>query len=361
MHFLPKLLAGILAPMPITVWPTLANIVAATLAGSISGMVYFLVRKSAHAASLALALAMIPVAHSSLRMEAINSYANAYIPVAYLFSVVYLVRPIMGLINRLALCLITFVAVLTVPSVVLLIPLSMLVYRGYGVKLSKWIVSTISASLATLIQLAVIMQGSNERKTGISRSAIESWIARVPENLAATFLRDGSISNWLSEVSRLNTYRFATVVLLTVVAACLIALRSRELWRSSAALVIAGLTLSAMPSILFFPISRYFVWFQILVYAGGICCLTALVRSVPLRQVLLVLMILPMFGGLVAHDFRASAEYRWSDSIRLAVSQCEVRGRTSTPIFFAPGWPIGTAQDHLTERTKNEVRCADLR
>jgi len=104
MHFLPKLLAGILAPMPITVWPTLANMVAATLAGSISGMVYFLVRKSAHAASLALALAMIPVAHSSLRMEAINSYANAYIPVAYLFCVVYLVRPIMGLINRLALC-----------------------------------------------------------------------------------------------------------------------------------------------------------------------------------------------------------------------------------------------------------------
>ena len=361
MHFLPKLLAGILAPMPITVWPTLANMVAATLAGSISGMVYFLVRKSAHAASLALALAMIPVAHSSLRMEAINSYANAYIPVAYLFSVVYLVRPIMGLINRLALCLITFVAVLTVPSVVLLIPLSMLVYRGYGVKLSKWIVSTISASLATLIQLAVILQGSNERETGISQVAIESWIARVPENLAATFLRDGSISNWLSEVSRLNTYRFATVVLLTVVAACLIALRSRELWRSSAALVIAGLTLSAMPSILFFPISRYFVWFQILVYAGGICCLTALVRSVPLRQVLLVLMILPMFGGLVAHDFRASAEYRWSDSIRLAVSQCEVRGRTSTPIFFAPDWPFVTAQDHLTEITKNEVRCADLR
>ena len=113
------------------------------------------------------------------------------------------------------------------------------------------------------------MQGLNERKTGISRSAIESWIARVPENLAATFLRDGSISNWLLEVSMFNTYRFAMVVLLTVVAACLIALRSRELWRSSAALVIAGLTLSAIPSILSVPITRYFVWFQILVYAGG--------------------------------------------------------------------------------------------
>ena len=71
-------------------------------------------------------------------------------------------------------------------------------------------------------------------------------------------------------------------------------------------------------------------------------------------------MILPMFGGLVAHDGRVSAGYSWSDSIRLAVSQCEVRGRTIVPIFFAPGWPIVTAQDHLTEKTKNEVRCADL-
>lgn len=360
MHFLPKMLAGIVAMTPLQVWPLAANLLAGALAGFICGLVYLLTIRAKCSRALALALSMTPVLHASVGAESINSYGNSYVLVAYLFCVVYLIPQILTITTEWFLWIFTLVSVLTLPSLVLVVPIAVLADAKRIVPKRRWILSFSAMFAAVLVQLRVITQSTNARSPGFSRSSLGNWLVHVPEKVVESLLGEGRASKEVLRVSTLNTIQFAGAAVLLFSLLCLLVIYKKSRWSPAAAMMLSGLVLSAVPSVLFFPVSRYFVWLQLLVVASINYVLLSWSRIRILNAVLVLTVFLPSVGGFPAREFRVSTEYRWDDSLTSARDDCEETDGLVAEVLFAPGWPIGAVRNSLTTNTNNIVRCSDL-
>jgi len=357
---LPRILAGVVAPFPIISWPLIANLVAALLVGVIGSTIFWLLRRTQHSLPIAVFLSLVPVLHPSLNAESINSYANSYIPIAYLFCVIYLVSPILKIFNPIALWTITLISVLTLPSLVAVVPFAMLTHQDAGVGIKKWIGIATASTAGVLMQLASNAQSISERTVSPSRASIGNWAVQIPARIVESIVGPSGFSRAVLRLSVQHTWVFAGASLALLIGLCIAGLYSTEWRRSASAFLLSGLVLSAIPSISFFPVNRYFVWLQLNVAAAAVYLI---LRSSSIRKIgllLLCALLVPMLLNLPAKSFRVSEEYQWEKSVSLAVRNCQDFGVSTSEIFFAPGWPVGSVRSFLTVYTDNRIRCSEL-
>lgn len=355
MHFLPKVLAALIAPMPFSIWPIFANVVAALVVGVVGGIVFLLFRKTRHSLVLAIALGVLPALHTSLGVESVNVYTASYIPVAYLFVVMFLVPPIFQILNKTILWIFTFVSVLTLPSLIAVVIVALVVNRAKDFDGQKWIRIIVASAVGAITQLSIMSQVSNDRTARFSQESLGNWALQIPARIAESIVGPSDFSRAVLRISVQHTWVFAGASLALLIGLCIAGLYSTESRRSASAFLLSGLVLSAIPSIFFFPVNRYFVWLQLNVAAAAVYLI---LRSSSIRKIrLLVLcaLLVPMLLNLPAKSFRVSEEYQWERSVSLAVRNCQDFGVSTSEIFFAPGWPVGSVRSFLTVYTDNRI------
>jgi len=361
LHLPPRLLATIVAPVSISYWPLVANLLAGILAGTVGGMIYLILRRAEYTWPLATSLAVVPVLHHSLSQESINAYSNSYIPIAYLFVIVYLVPRVLNLFRPITLWTFTVFGILTLPSLIAVVPMAVLIGRARQVGTRKYFAIGTAVLIGVATQSIWVMRSQRNRVPGINRATIGNWAVRIPEKMVEAIIGAGSTSREILRLSTVHTWLFAGIALFLLFAICIFGVFDREPRRTAAAFVLSGLTLSAIPSVMYVPVYRYFIWFQILVVAALVFATLTSTRHPSFKLLVLVALLPSTVSGLPAKPSRVSMAYSWTSSLTAAREECRDPGQIDAEILFAPDWPTEAGIDFLTERTKNRVRCADLR
>jgi hypothetical protein len=340
MHLVPRLIAGVVALVPIDEWALAANLFAAALAGLVAGGMFVRTRRAHVSPEIAVVLALLVVIHSSLSAESVNSYANSYILLAYLLTVLCLFP---GVLETSPATFVGFTAalgVLSLPSIVVVVPLAVIIRkRPWSIRQVR--VLTVVSGVAIAVQSIAVFARLGERTTTLDRASIALWLRLTPARLFRS-ITNLDMPTTVTELLRFDVSAEAALLALLPVFVCCgaVLLRGRAHFRSAAAMVVAGTLLSVLPSVVFGAIERYFVWLQMSVAAAVVTALAGLRFSRRWRAGILLLWLVPMAPSLTASDFRAGAEFPWSVYVEESRSRCRTEGVGRVPIRFAPNnWP----------------------
>lgn len=355
----PRFLAAAVAPWPIALWPLVTNVLAAIVAGLICAWVFFMTVRVGLAPAFALLLALIPIATPIVGLEAVNVTASMYLLLLYGVSVVLATAD--SRVGAWPLAIILFITAITMPTAVLLIPVIVFIARRGRLAVRTAVLGIAGLVVGLLVQAAVIIAGSGERRMGLSGATFVDWVQALPSSLLTLWPGLGDQGAFLFDRFPITPFAFTGwVVLIGGLWAAIAGLRSsRVSHQASGMLMLLGLGFSAIPALTGVPGNRYFVPVVTLWAAAGVVWLADRAvgwhRWVPWAVIAFVAVLWwPMFP---ASQFRHASDPSWPAQLEAASTAC-ASGDASTRVTLVPTpqWPDGVTR--LREPSTMVIDCA---
>jgi len=356
----PRLLAGITALFPLSVWALVANIVAAVVAGLIAALAYTILRRGGMGQVVSVLGGLIPVLIPIMGYEVIQTLGSVYIPLLYL-SVLAVVFS--SALNRWVVFCLLLLTVLTIPTTVLILPLILMWWLRRSISFSTFVLWSSGLVAGGLVQYIAVASSDKPRPIALGPEGVTTWantlLPAFMTNIPG-FGADGSDPSIYPSIEQWSLGWLVVVLLATLGTVLLVrgwATPSSAVG-AAGALVLVGLLFSAFPAIFDGPGNRYFVvpvmlWsLAVLVSLNGV-----LFSSNWWAGALVVVAVLGLWlPQLPAGAFRSTPAPPWSDEVARVSAACKADPALAERIVFTPFWPPNWG-DALSEPTHPNVDC----
>ena len=362
-HSVPKLLGAVIALFPLSSWAILANFVAASAVGVVVALVFVLVTRAGGARSLGLIMSLIPVFHPVLSVESINSYANLYIPVAFLALIMYCFPNALRGNSGSLVAYVTFIAILTVPSLLVVLVVGLWFDSERQVNTRRWVSVVVVGGVAIVVNLLVASRQQSERQIGPNAIRLFEYLRLFPVKIWDSLVGFDYGREAIYQLNSQVRLAIGSTIVLSVFVLAIFARRRSLSLRAAVGLTASGILLSLIPSLAYGVIDRYFVWLSLPVSAAFTYVLLGTSRVSRSKKVLVSLLAVSwLFGGAFpAAESRVTPSYSWSRYLSEARDRCRASQISVTEIYFAPNWPFDEgSQLQASGLHSNRVRCTDL-
>ena len=350
----PRMLAGIVSFFPLSDWAVVANVVAAAVAGVITGLAYLILRRGGMGQVVSVLGGLIPVMIPIVGYEAVQSLGNVY---QWLLYVSVLAVAFSSALNRWVVFALLLLTTLTMPTTVLLLPLVVLWWLRKSISLSTLITWSGALLGGGLAQFLVASNATKPRAVELAPDGVSTWA----NSLLPAFMTNvpGFISDG-SDPTR-EQWPWAWLILAALVGlGVFLVVRGWPAGNSATmgALVLTGVVLSAFPTIFDGPGNRYFVVPVMLLTLAVLVSLNELLfSSTWWVGGIVVLVVLGLWlPQLPAGAFRSTPAPAWSDEVARVSAACKADPKLSERIIFTPFWPPDWG-DALSEPTHPNVDC----
>ena len=345
--FAPRVIAGLVALMPLVDWATFANGIAAAVAGIIAFTVTWHLMGQRFGKVASFAVGQLPVLLPLVGLESINSIGSMYMLMLFLvFMMVALPSP--GTSSTWLTAALIVITALTIPSVIVVAFIVALLLLRSWIEVRQARIWLISLGVGLLPQALVIITAEERRPLETSASALLAWmdgVATASVSLIPGLALMGRAPSF-DALEVVGWQHPGVIMTLAAVGAGVIAyLRTRRpLMGQLSVLALAGVLASLIPAAISGPSNRYFV-------IPLLCWVAALLlalddwarrrsRSLLVPGMVLVLGLL-WWPALPASPFRASSAPDWSIVVTRAQAECGLKPNGTASFLFSPNWPYG--------------------
>lgn len=361
--FLPRVLAGLVAALPVEQWALATNLLAALIAAVVAGLSFAVVRRFGLGWVSSVIIGLLPVIAPVVGLEAVNALGSTYMLLLYLSTVV-LAFPMRADSVRwpstIAIAVLLLVTALTIPTagVFLALILVQAVRRAVSWRAAGLWIGVLLVGLAAQWWTAV--NAAKPRIVEVSREGFDGWAGSVPDTI---------LTYWPG--LRLTSYDFfgvfpvtplsitgAIVAALIVVGGLLLVIRGGDERVGVGLLLLTGIVVGAVPTIIGGANNRYFVVPVLLWGAAALVGLDSVIRrSRPWVVGLVIVGVVAVWWpSLPASWFRTMPAPPWSAEVARIEASCRADPARQERIIFSPYWPPNWGDD-LAEPTHPDLPC----
>ena len=360
---LPRLLAGVVALVPVEQWALATNLLAALIAGVVGALAFAVVRRFGLGWVASVVIGLLPVVVPVVGFEAINALGSSYMLLLYLSTLV-LAFPLRSHVvswpMTIAVAVLLLLTTLTIPTagVFLALIVEQVVRRAV-----PWRAGAVWAGvilLGLVAQVLTALGAEKPRAINASGDSFREWVDSVPETI---------LTFWPG--LRLESYDFfgvfpvsplpitgAIVALAILIGGLVLVVRGGDGMVAIGLLLITGVVVGAVPTIIGGSNNRYFVVPLLLWAAAAMVALDPLARRSRPWMVAIVVVIVGAvwWSALPASWFRTMPAPPWQDEVLRVENACMADPALQERIIFSPYWPPDWG-DALSEPTHPNLPC----
>ncbi len=356
--FLPRLLAWPVSAFPWEHWAVVTNLLGALITGAVAAATVLVLRRAGMTLFVAAAAGLLPAIAPIVGLESIMSLGSVYMPLLFLCTllVAFPDYRASGLVTGVML----LVTAMTIPSVVVLLPLILVVAIRAGVRWRTAGLWTIGMLGGLALQAWISLGATTPRSTAFTVETLRAWADAVPVailtywpgltigeySLFTNFtLSPWPFTGWLV-VSAMTVWGIATLVV------------GRGRVFGAGVLIIAGLGLGLIPAAIGSPSNRYFVVPLLLWGVTVLVLLDPVIRrSRPwVVAVVTAVVLLIWWPAFPASDFRSAPQPPWIAETQRIEARCAAEPDATERVIFSHFWPPNWG-DGLDEPTHPSLPC----
>lgn len=361
--FLPRLVAGVVAWVPVAQWALATNLLAALIAGVVGALSFAVARRFGLGWVASVIIGLLPVIVPVVGFEAINAIGSSYMLLLYLSALV-LALPVRshtagwGLTAAVAVLLL--LTTLTIPTGGVFLALILVQVIRRAVPWRAGVVWVGVIVLGLIAQWITAVNAEKPRVIAASGDSFRQWVDSVPETI---------LSFWPG--LRLESYDFfgvfpvsplpitgAIVALAITIGGLVLVIRGGDGMVGIGLLLLTGIVVGAVPTIIGGSNNRYFVVPLLLWAAAAMVALDPLARRSRPWMVALVIVIVGAvwWTALPASWFRTMPAPPWQEEVLRVENACKGDPALQERIIFSPYWPPNWG-DGLSEPTHPNLPC----
>lgn len=361
--FLPRLVAGLVALLPVASWALATNLIAAALAGIAGGLSFAIVRRFGLGWVSSVVIGLLPVIVPVVGLEAINAIGSSYMLLLYVATLA-LAFPRRhegmrwGSVTAIAVLLL--LTTLTIPTAgVFLALIAVQVIR----RTVPWRAGAIWAVVIIVGLAAQWFTASNAEKPRViaaTRESFDGWVSSVPDTIL-TFWPGLRLAPYdffgVFPVTPL-TITGAIVTLAIVIGGLVLVIRGGDEPAGIGLLLLTGIVVGAVPAIIGGSNNRYFVVPLLLWAAAAMVSLDSLIRRSRWWMVAIAgaIILAVWWPSIPASWFRTTPAPAWSAEVLRVENSCRADPALKERIIFSPYWPPNWG-DALAEPTHPNLPC----
>lgn len=368
---LPRLVAGLVAALPVASWALATNLLAALLAALACGFSFYWARRFGLGWLASAVIGLLPVIAPVVGLEAINALGSSYMLLLYVST---LVLALPTAFDAGASRSVSIWRWPTTILIALLLLLTTLTIPTAGIFLVLIVVQVVRRALprrVALIWAIVIVLGlaaqwwtaAHAAKPRVIAASVESftgWVDSLPSTVL-TYWPGMQLGDYdFFGVFPISDFAWTGWLVLAalVVFGLLLVVRGGDHGVSIGLLMLTGVVVGAVPTVIGGANNRYFVVPLLLWGAAAMIALDPIVRRsrwwvVTLLVVLVAVVWSPMFG---ASWFRTKPAPPWQDEVARVENSCKTDPAKMERIIFSPYWPPNWG-DALAEPTHPDISC----
>ncbi len=371
---LPRLVAGVVAALPLSSWALATNLIAAGLAALACGFAFYWSRRFGLGWLASLVIALLPVVAPVVGLEAINALGSSYMLLLYVSTLV-LALPVAfdaGASRTVAIwhwptvigiALLLLVTTLTIPTAGVLILLIAVQLVRRAIPRRAALLWVIVIGLGLVAQWWTAAHAAKPRAIAASWDSFTGWVNSLPETILTYWpgMQLGSYDFFgVFPVTSL-AWTGALVLLALVVGGILLVSFGGDHGVSIGLLLLSGVVIGAVPTIIGGSNNRYFVVPLLLWGAAALIALDPVIRRsrwwiTALIVALIAVAWSPMFA---ASWFRTMPAPPWQDEVTRIENSCKADPGKMERIIFSPYWPPNWG-DALSEPTHPDISCLEV-
>jgi len=360
---LPRLVAGVVALVPVEQWALTTNLLAAVLAGVVAALAFAVVRRFGLGWVASVIIGLLPVIVPVVGFEAINALGSSYMLLLYLATLV-LALPVRssspGWAMTIAVAVLLLLTTLTIPTAGVFLALIVVQVVRRSVPLRSGIVWCAVIVIGLVAQWITAINAEKPRVIAASADSFRAWVDSVPETI---------LTFWPG--MRLEGFDFfgvfpvtplpitgAIVALAITVGGLVLVLRGGDGMVAIGLLLLTGVVVGAVPTIIGGSNNRYFVVPLLLWAAAAMVALDPLARRSRPWMVAIVVVIVGAvwWPALPASWFRTMPAPPWQEEVLRVENACKADPALQERIIFSPYWPPNWG-DALSEPTHPNLPC----
>jgi hypothetical protein len=361
--FVPRVVAGVVALLPVESWALATNLFAALIAGLVCGASFAIMRRFGLGWVSSIIVGLLPVVAPVVGLEAINALGSTYMLLLYV-SVIVLAFPVRDRYERwlptIVVALILLVTTLTIPTGGVLAALVLvqairrsIPWRAAGM----WIVVV---GVGLVAQWLTAMSATKPRIYQTSTETFTGWVKAVPDTLL-TYWPGLHLSDYtLGEVFTITPLAITgwIVVIGIVAGGVILIVRGGDERVGIGLLLLSGIVVGAVPAIIGGTNNRYFVVPLLLWGAALAVGLDQTIRHArPWVVAAVIVVILAVWWPLIpASTFRTTPAPPWSGEVARVKAHCKADPTANERVIVSPYWPPNWG-DALAEPTHPDVKC----
>ena len=361
--FLPRLVAGVVALVPVEQWALATNLFAALLAGVVGALSFAVVRRFGLGWVASVVIGLLPVVVPVVGFEAINALGSSYMLLLYLSTLV-LAFPVRSAAVRwpwvIAVALLLLLTTLTIPTAGVFLALIAVQVIRRAVPWRAGAVWSVVIVLGLVAQWITAMNAEKPRVIAASGDSFRAWVDSVPETI---------LTFWPG--MRLESYDFfgvfpvsplpitgAIVALAITIGGLVLVIRGGDGMVAIGLLLLTGVVVGAVPTIIGGSNNRYFVVPLLLWAAAAMVALDPLARrSRPWMVAITVVIVAAVWWpAFPASWFRTMPAPPWQEEVLRVENACKADPALQERIIFSPYWPPNWG-DALSEPTHPNLPC----
>lgn len=362
--FAPRVLVWPISALPWEHWALAANVMAALLAGIVSGLACAILRRAGLHGFVSVAVSLLPVLAPMAGLEAVNALGSSYMLLLFLATLFLVLPPREANRSRAGMLAAGFVLMLitalTIPSAVVLIPILVaMVLRGAWSWRAgaMWLFGLI---LGLAAQLGVALTADAPRQLTFGAETLNAWAEAIPVSILTYWpgLSIGEYSFFTNfQLAPLGITGWLIVGVLVLVGVWL-AVQRTEHRLAIGVLILAGLGLGLIPSAIGYANNRYFVVPLLLWGSALLIALDGPIhRARPwIIAAVTALVLLLWWPAMPASAFRATPAPAWTEEVARVEARCLAEPDVVERPIFTPFWPPNWG-DGLTEPTHPNLPC----
>jgi hypothetical protein len=360
---LPRLVAGVVALVPVEQWALTTNLLAAVLAGVVSALSFAVARRFGLGWVASVIIGLLPVIVPVVGFEAINALGSSYMLLLYLATLV-LALPVRssssGWLVTVAVALLLLLTTLTIPTAGVFLALIVVQVVRRVVPVRSGIVWAGVIVVGLVAQWLTAANAEKPRVIAASADSFRQWVDSVPETI---------LTFWPG--MRLEAFDFfgvfpvtplpitgAIVALAITIGGLVLVIRGGDGMVAIGLLLLTGIVVGAVPTIIGGSNNRYFVVPLLLWGAAAMVALDPLARrSRPWMVAIVVVIVGAMWWpALPASWFRTMPAPPWQEEVLRVENACKGDPALQERIIFSPYWPPNWG-DALSEPTHPNLPC----
>lgn len=361
--FLPRLVAGLVAWLPVEQWALATNLMAAALAGLTAAFAFLVMRRFGLGWVSSLVIALLPVIAPVVGLEAINALGSSYMLLLYL-SALALAFPVRSEAVRwvptVLVGVLLLLTALTIPTAGVFLAVIAVQAARRVVRWPAALAWACALAVGLVAQWLTAANAAKPRVLEASRDSFDGWLNSLPDTL---------LTYWPG--LRLTSYDFfgvfpvtplpltgAVVALALLVGGILLVVRGGDERVGIGLLLLTGLVVDAVPTIIGAPNNRYFVVPLLLWGAAAMVALDSVIRrSRPWVVAGVAAIVLAVWWpSIPASWFRTMPAPPWSAEVARVKATCQADPALQERIIVSPYWPPDWG-DALSEPTHPDVPC----
>ena len=361
--FLPRLVAGVVALLPVESWALATNLFAALIAAWACGTAFAVMRRFGQGWVSSVIVGLLPVVAPVVGLEAINALGSSYMLLLYV-SVLVLSFPVRDRFERwlptIAVAVLLLVTTLTIPTGGVLLALMLVQAIRRAVPWRAAAVWAAVVGVGLVAQWVTAVNATKPRTYLTSGDTFRAWVNAVPDTLL-TYWPGLHLSDYtLGDVFTISPLGItgAIVVIAIVVGGVILIVRGGDERVGIGLLLLSGIVIGAVPAIIGGTNNRYFVVPLLLWGAAVVVSLDQLTRHArPWVVGAVIVGVLVVWWPLIpASAFRTTPAPAWSGEVARVKAHCKADPTFKERVIVSPFWPPNWG-DALAGPTHPDIPC----